>query len=650
MEVLSGGVGAGAGAGSGSDRDRGLPLPPPPGRRYFRRQASLALSPSDMFLFRPPKPTYVASSWPGDLCVLGSSVCLALERVGGASTVLIFCHGTSSDLGMSRRSLEILRDGLGCHVIGVEYPGYGLTADGEPSEESINAAVRVAFLHLTEVMGWPAEQVVIMGRSLGSGPAARIAREFQPGALFLLAPFTGVADIAGSIVGDTLASMFSLNQWDNKKEVAATSSPTLVLHGLKDQVVPHAHSLDLYRASAATKKYVGLLLDSDHNRISWGVVCDMYARPFMEMVCPGQRDRPLGIRQTDVAKLSNFDPMGKPGLILACAEAVWARRRQDYYGRIDLDFGGGGGLAPSQEAPEESPANTGQAGVTSAAHLGSNYSPAPSSPLRGDGNEHASGTASKVTPSSSPVFVGSSPSTSTAAALADGGARGADVAGGGAGGAPEAAGLQIGAVEGLGGSTAAAAAATKEAARSEQRIGATGTGAGAGAGTGRGWSFLARGGEAIRTCSGGDNNGGAGSDESCGPGVGVGVAIGVGAGGWGTGTVRAPAFEGQAMGKITFVGGNGNGNGGDNPRECVSSDSNTEGASPGRNTKVGKASAGVKLGGAAEYAVVLGRNSGTGTGTGVGGDAESAAESKEAGGKREKGRGWGPFSSLFSGR
>lgn len=46
---------------------------------------------------------------------------------------------------------------------------------------SINAAVRVAFLHLTEMMGWPAERVVIMGRSLGSGPAARLAREFRPG-------------------------------------------------------------------------------------------------------------------------------------------------------------------------------------------------------------------------------------------------------------------------------------------------------------------------------------------------------------------------------------------------------------------------------------------------------------------------------------
>lgn len=41
--------------------------------------------------------------------------------------------------------------------------------------------MRVAFLHLTEMMGWPAERVVVMGRSLGSGPASRLAREFCPG-------------------------------------------------------------------------------------------------------------------------------------------------------------------------------------------------------------------------------------------------------------------------------------------------------------------------------------------------------------------------------------------------------------------------------------------------------------------------------------
>lgn len=35
-------------------------------------------------------------------------------------------------------------------------------------------------------------------------------------ALFLLAAFTGVKEIAKAIVGDTLASMFNLDQWNNK--------------------------------------------------------------------------------------------------------------------------------------------------------------------------------------------------------------------------------------------------------------------------------------------------------------------------------------------------------------------------------------------------------------------------------------------------
>lgn len=40
----------------------------------------------------------------------------------------------------------------------------------------------------------------------------------------------------------------------SQEEVAGTIIPTLILHGLKDKVVPHTHSLDLYRASAAAKK------------------------------------------------------------------------------------------------------------------------------------------------------------------------------------------------------------------------------------------------------------------------------------------------------------------------------------------------------------------------------------------------------------
>lgn len=35
-------------------------------------------------------------------------------------------------------------------------------------------------------------------------------------------------------------------------------------------------------------QYVALLFDSDHNRISWRVACELYAKPFMEMACPAE--------------------------------------------------------------------------------------------------------------------------------------------------------------------------------------------------------------------------------------------------------------------------------------------------------------------------------------------------------------------------
>lgn len=45
----------------------------------------------------------------------------------------------------------------------------------------LNEAVRSVFLHLTGPMAWARERVVVIGRSLGSGPATYLAREFQPG-------------------------------------------------------------------------------------------------------------------------------------------------------------------------------------------------------------------------------------------------------------------------------------------------------------------------------------------------------------------------------------------------------------------------------------------------------------------------------------
>ena len=67
MDVLSGG-------GDGGERPLRSSSLSRQKRHHVKRRASLSMLPlSDTFLFKAPQPTYVASSWPGELCVLVST-------------------------------------------------------------------------------------------------------------------------------------------------------------------------------------------------------------------------------------------------------------------------------------------------------------------------------------------------------------------------------------------------------------------------------------------------------------------------------------------------------------------------------------------------------------------------------------------------
>jgi pimeloyl-ACP methyl ester carboxylesterase len=144
-------------------------------------------------LFFPPKEdTYSVSSWPGELCMLRGVVCRALpclrKNEDGelaqkeAPFVLIFCHGNSADLGLCNY-LEELRDGLQVHVIGVEYPGFGLSKAGSgfACESTVDDVVRTVYKCLMEDLQWEARRILLMGRSIGCGPVLRLASEQPPG-------------------------------------------------------------------------------------------------------------------------------------------------------------------------------------------------------------------------------------------------------------------------------------------------------------------------------------------------------------------------------------------------------------------------------------------------------------------------------------
>lgn len=96
--------------------------------------------------------------------------CLFLRNPTRTNKIMVYFHGNSEDLGGAYQFLKFIQYRIEAHIIAVEYPGYGVY-EGEPSENSVlNDALRVLeFTH--KVLKWRMNDIIIIGRSIGTGPA-----------------------------------------------------------------------------------------------------------------------------------------------------------------------------------------------------------------------------------------------------------------------------------------------------------------------------------------------------------------------------------------------------------------------------------------------------------------------------------------------
>lgn len=169
-----------------------------------------------------------------------------------AATVILFFHANAEDLGMSFAVLKHMRDQFKVNVLAVEYPGYGLLSDMAPSEDGVYEVALTAFRFLVDEVGVRYSQVVLFGRSLGSGPAVYLAAQYPVGGLILVSAFSSIKAAVQSIVGSLLAWTFK-ERFPNSRIIANVSCSTLFIHGECDGLIPADHSLRLFKRCRARK-------------------------------------------------------------------------------------------------------------------------------------------------------------------------------------------------------------------------------------------------------------------------------------------------------------------------------------------------------------------------------------------------------------
>ena len=69
---------------------------------------------------------------------------------------------------MIREWLRELSDVLHVNILAYDYTGYGLN-ENKPSEEDCFADIEAAFDYAIDILGIPEKEIVLWGRSLGSG-------------------------------------------------------------------------------------------------------------------------------------------------------------------------------------------------------------------------------------------------------------------------------------------------------------------------------------------------------------------------------------------------------------------------------------------------------------------------------------------------
>ncbi|KAL7559099.1 hypothetical protein ACA910_017512 [Epithemia clementina (nom. ined.)] len=187
---------------------------------------------------------------------------------------------------------------LQVNLFAYDYTGYGMAFEsGPPSEEHCYADIEAAYDYLRNTLNIPARNIVLYGRSLGSGPSCYLAvktaqrdpqskQEAEPvGGLILHAPFMSVFRVVIE-TGCTLPG----DKFPNVDLLPMVNSPTILVHGTNDQIVPFNHSERLYESinekCRARPIYIeGMSHNNVHSQVR-PLFCNRLAEYLQEHVWP----------------------------------------------------------------------------------------------------------------------------------------------------------------------------------------------------------------------------------------------------------------------------------------------------------------------------------------------------------------------------
>ena len=200
---------------------------------------------------------------------------------------IIYFHG-NGEVVSDYDYIAPMYNQLGINLFVADYRGYG-ASQGKPTFSNTISDAPIIFKAFTNLLSEShySGGIFMMGRSLGSISAIEIAHRYQE-------------QIKGLIIESGFASIIKLLSYSglpteylgiedidfpNLARIRAITTPTLIIHGEYDILVPLSEGKTLFTASAAEDKKLVVIPGADHNNIMW-VGMERYLQAIKEFIFP----------------------------------------------------------------------------------------------------------------------------------------------------------------------------------------------------------------------------------------------------------------------------------------------------------------------------------------------------------------------------
>ena len=152
--------------------------------------------------------------------------------------LIFYLHG-SNDAVNTWGKIAPIYNHLGYDIFILDYRGYGKSEGAVTDERQLSTDIQLAYNKLRQ--SYAESKIVVIGQSIGTGPAAILAYNNNPKALILQAPYFSLSDWIHNIAPEIDTSNMNF-QFKTYEFLPKIKAPVIIFHGDNDRAIYYGSS------------------------------------------------------------------------------------------------------------------------------------------------------------------------------------------------------------------------------------------------------------------------------------------------------------------------------------------------------------------------------------------------------------------------